>query len=55
MHAASRRIANNVVVEKKRIALEQLGAIEKQFATFRDRFVFVMSLAIISLTPWQTL
>lgn len=26
-------------VEKKRIALDQLTSIERQFATFRDRFV----------------
>jgi hypothetical protein len=29
------------IVERKRIALEQLGAIEKRFATFRDRFVLI--------------
>jgi hypothetical protein len=28
-----------VVVERKRIALEQLSAIEGQFTTFRDRLV----------------
>jgi hypothetical protein len=29
--------ADGPAVEKKRIALEQLGAIERQFTTFRDR------------------
>jgi hypothetical protein len=29
------------VVEKKRIALEQLSAIESQFTTFRERQVHV--------------
>lgn len=29
--------ANTYAVERKRVALEQLGAIERQFATFRDR------------------
>ena len=29
-----------IAVEKKRIALDQLSVIERQFATFRDRSVY---------------